>query len=64
MTTIISIADVIESKLRKEREVAFYKEQIAVLTEKLRETQQELDINETILELIRSESIKTISSEE
>ena len=63
MTTIISIADVIESKLRKEREVAFYKEQIAVLTEKLRETQQELDINETILELIRSESIKIIGED-
>ena len=63
MTTIISIADVIESKLRKEREVAFYKEQIAVLTKKLRETQQELDINETILELIRSESIKIIGED-
>ena len=61
---LVTIADIIEIKLRKEREVAFYKEQIALLTEKLEQTQQELDINVLILDLIKTESIISIPEKE
>lgn len=64
MADIVSISDLIEIKLRKEREVKYYQEQIAILSEKLYETQQELDLNETILNLIRTESIKMIGESE
>ena len=63
MGDLVSISDIIEIKLRKEKEVKYYKEQIAILSEKLHQTQQELDLNETILNIIRSETIKMIGEE-
>ena len=60
MGDVVSIADLVAIKLRKEKEVRFYEEQIAILQEKLRETQHELCLNERILEMIREETLKTI----
>lgn len=54
---IVKLSDVIEQKLKKEKEVAYFKHQIAILNVKLLETQKELDITTLIVNLIEEDNI-------
>lgn len=55
--TIIQLSDIIEQKLRKEKEIAYYQHQIAILSEKLHMTNKELSVTTIILDLIQNENV-------
>ena len=57
---IISIADIIEVKLRKQKELDFYREQVEILMKKIREAEKELNINQMIIDLIQKDQIRAI----
>ena len=55
--TIIQLSDIIEQKLRKEKEIAYYQHQIAILSEKLHMTNKEPSVTTIILDLIQNENV-------
>ena len=54
---IIFITDLIESKVKKQREIEKYESQLKIIEEKLFFLRKEKEITETILELIEHEKI-------
>ena len=55
--SIIFITDLIESKLRKEREIEYYEEKLKEIEKKLFFLKKEQNITETILDIIQNEKI-------
>jgi|TARA_E500000081_G_scaffold128221_1_gene136440 N-acetylglucosamine-6-phosphate deacetylase len=56
---IILITDVIEQKLRKEKEIEFYMEELERLNQKVFWLKQEVKLTESIIDMIKRESIQT-----
>ena len=54
---LIFIADILETKLRKEKELQFYQEELEKLQKKMFFIQKDIDITNTIIKLIENESI-------
>ena len=54
---LIFITDVLETKLRKEKELAFYQEELEKLQKKMFFIQKDIEITNTIIKLIENESI-------
>lgn len=52
---IILISDVIEQKLRKEKELEFYLDELEKLQQKIFWLRREVDLTETIIEMIKKE---------
>jgi hypothetical protein len=57
---IILIADLIEEKLRKERELEFYEDELKRLLTKMNWVRQEISLTETIIKLIQKEEIPNL----
>ena len=57
---LIFIADVLETKLRKEKELQFYQEELEKLQKKMFFIQKDIEITNTIIKLIENESIYDI----
>lgn len=57
---LIFIADILETKLRKEKELQFYQEELEKLQKKMFFIQKDIDITNTIIKLIENESIYDI----
>ena len=57
---IIQIADLIEEKLRKEKELAFYEEELQKLLFRMSMVRQEIGLTETIIKMIENEEIPNI----
>jgi hypothetical protein len=57
---IILIADVIEQKLRKEKELEFYLKELEGLQRKIGYLQQEVNLTNTIIDMIKGEAILDI----
>ena len=55
--SIIFITDLIESKLRKEREIEYYEEKLREIEKKLFFLKKEQNVTETILDIIQNEKI-------
>ncbi len=55
--SIIFITDLIESKLRKEREIEFYEEKLKEIEKKLFFLKKEQNVTETILDIIQNEKV-------
>ena len=55
--SIIFITDLIESKLRKEREIEYYEEKLKEIEKKLFFLKKEQNVTETILDIIQNEKI-------
>ena len=55
--SIIFIADLIESKLRKEREIEYYEEKLKEIEKKLFFLKKEQNVTETILDIIQNEKV-------
>jgi hypothetical protein len=57
---IILISDFIEQKLRKEKELEFYLEQLAELEKKIGFLRREVDLTNTIIGMIKGEMVYDI----
>ena len=55
--SIIFITDLIESKLKKEREIEYYEEKLREIEKKLFFLKKEQNVTETILDIIQNEKI-------
>ena len=57
---IILIADVIEQKLRKEKELEFYLKELAELERKIGYLRREVDLTNVIIDMIKTEQVYDI----
>ena len=57
---IIQIADLINDKLRKEQELEFYELELKKLLLRMQFVRQEIDLTNTIIDLIQKEEIPDI----
>ena len=57
---IILIADMIEEKLRKEKELEFYEAELKKLLLRMAMVRQEINLTETIISMIQKEEIPNI----
>ena len=56
-STIIVLADILEQKLRKERELTYYEAQLAQLLLRMDFIRKEIEITNMIIELVTEEKI-------
>jgi hypothetical protein len=56
-TRIILLSDVIEQKLRKEKELEYYLKELEELQRKIGWLQREVDLTNTIIDMIKSEQV-------
>jgi len=64
MSKIILLKDVYALKEQKEKELAFYKEKMAELQEKMLWLEREIKLTKDIIKMIEEERIKNITSTE
>ena len=57
---VISLADLIEQRLRKQQELDFYKETLEQLQKKIVVLSKEVDITTLIIDMIEQERVLTI----
>ena len=57
---LILLSDIIEQKVRKEKELAFYQEELEKLKEKMYWLQRDIDVNNIIINLIKNEKVLDI----
>ena len=55
--SIVFITDLIESKVRKEREIEYYAEKLKEIEKKLFFLKKEQNVTETILDIIQNEKV-------
>tara|TARA_Y100000593_G_scaffold93683_1_gene189517 strand:- start:976 stop:1212 length:237 start_codon:yes stop_codon:yes gene_type:complete len=55
-SNIISLADILEQKLRKERELKFYEKQLQELKEKMFFVKKDIEVTNLVIEIINDES--------
>ena len=56
-TKLILISEFIEQKVRKEKELEFYQEELQKLTSKIQYLTREVDLTNTIIELIKTDNV-------
>jgi len=54
---LILLADIIENKVRKERELAFYEEELKKLQEKMFWLKRDIDVTNIILDMVKNEKV-------
>lgn len=57
---IIHLSEVLESKLRKERELEYYQRELIRIQERIGNLHQDLNLTKVIIEMIETETVKTI----
>ena len=57
---IVSLADLIEQRLRKQQEIDYYKETLKKLQIKISELGKEVDITTLIIDMIEGERVLTL----
>ena len=60
---IILLTDFLETKLRKEKELEFYENELLKLQEKMMWLRRDIDLNNTIIDLIKREAVLDIREE-
>ena len=55
-SNIISIADILEQKLRKEQELKFYEKQLIELQEKMFFVKKDIEVTNLVIEIINDDS--------
>jgi prefoldin subunit 5 len=58
--TIIRLTDIYETRERKEKELAYYREQLEVLRQKMFFIQKDIDITNICIQLIENEKVLDI----
>ena len=56
---IISLADLIEQRFRKQQEIDYYRNTLVKLERKIRELDKEVDITTLIIDMIETERVLT-----
>ena len=59
--TIILLSDIIEQKVRKEKELAYYQKQLVELQEKIHFLSKEVDLTNIIIDMIQRDDVYEIS---
>lgn len=54
---LITLEEILESKIHKEKELAYYEEKLKEITEKMYWLKRDLDLTHTIIEMIQTESV-------
>jgi hypothetical protein len=57
---LIQITDILETKLRKEKEIEYYKQQIEKIQQKMMFLQKDLDLTQLIISIIEKEKVYDI----
>jgi hypothetical protein len=60
---ILFLADVIETKLRKEKELEYYQKQLEKLQQKMLFIKKDIDLTNLIIEIIETEKVLDIREE-
>jgi len=60
---LIQITDILETKLRKEKEIEYYEEQIVKIRQKMMFLQKDLDLTKLIISIIEKEKVYYIKQE-
>ena len=60
MTKLIQITDIIETKLRKEKELEYYQQELEKLQQKMFCLKKDIDITNLIIDLIEKEKVYDI----
>ena len=60
MSKLIQITDVIETKLRKEKELEFYQKELEKLKTKMFFIQKDIEITNIIIDMIENENVRDI----
>lgn len=63
MSKLILITDIVETKLRKEKELAYYQEELEKLKEKMFFLQKDIDITNLIINMIENEKILDVKDQ-
>lgn len=63
MSKIILITDIVETKLRKEKELAYYQEELEKLKEKMFFLQKDIDITNLIINMIENEKVLDVKEQ-
>ena len=54
---IVMLTDILEQKFRKEQELEFYQKELEKLQEKMYWLKREIDLNNTIIDIIQNDAI-------
>ena len=57
---IILLSEVLESKLRKERELEYYQAELIRIQERIGQLSQDLNLTKIIIDMKETETVKTI----
>lgn len=57
MSKLIQITDILETKLRKEKELEFYQQELEKLQQKMFFVQKDIDITNLCIEIIEQETV-------
>lgn len=57
---LILLTDIIEQKVRKEKELEFYQAELAKLQEKMYWIKRDIDVNNIIIDMIKNEKVLDI----
>jgi ribosomal protein S4 len=66
-SNIISLADVLEQKIRKEKELEYYEQQLAELQKKMFFVRKDIEVTNLVIDIINDESrdiLKVLRSED
>ena len=64
MAEIISLTDLIESRLKKQQEIEYYQETLVRLQEKIAELDKEVGITTIIIDMIETERVLTLDEKQ
>jgi len=64
MAEVISLTDLIETRLRKEQEIEYYQETLERLQKRIGELDKEVSITTLIIDMIESERVLTIDEKQ
>ena len=56
-TNIITLGKLIESRLKKEKELKYYQEELMELQDKMKTLQMDIDVTNVIIQMINDENI-------
>lgn len=61
-SNLIMLSDIIEQKVRKEKELEFYQAELAKLQEKMYWLRRDIEVNSIIIEMIQNETVLDIAA--
>ena len=64
MAEVISLTDLIETRLRKEQEIEYYQETLERLQKRIGELDKEVSITTLIIDMIESERVLTLDEKQ